>query len=71
MNTTIANVLQIILAVILVVLVLLQSKQSGLSTVFGGGSFQTTKRGPEKALYYITIGLITVFCLFSIYRIFL
>ncbi|MBI4215367.1 MAG: preprotein translocase subunit SecG, partial [Parcubacteria group bacterium] len=50
------NIVQIILATLLVGLVLLQGKGVGLSQVFGGtGNIYRTKRGAEKFLHITTI----------------
>ena len=51
------QILQLILAVALIVVVLLQSRGTGLSGVFGGsgGGVYRSKRGAEKWLFYITI----------------
>lgn len=52
----IINIIQIVLAVILVTIVLLQSRGAGLGTVLGGtGNVYRTKRGFEKALFVSTI----------------
>lgn len=53
----ITNIIQIVLAVILVTVVLLQSRGAGLGTVLGGtgGNVYRTKRGFEKALFISTI----------------
>lgn len=69
MSETILNVIQIILGVIVVVLVMLQAKSSGFSTVFGGGSFQTTRRGSEKTLHQATVIFVVALCVFSLARI--
>jgi preprotein translocase subunit SecG len=57
MNQQILEITQLIVAVFLVIAVLLQSRSSGLSTVFGGGGATTgrAKRGMEKYLFYATI----------------
>ncbi|MCL5676169.1 MAG: preprotein translocase subunit SecG [Patescibacteria group bacterium] len=58
----IAIVFQIIVSLGLVVLILLQSKGTGLGTAFGGGGeIYRTKRGVEKILYLSTIILAVVF----------
>ncbi|MCA9382213.1 preprotein translocase subunit SecG [Candidatus Dojkabacteria bacterium] len=51
------TILQIVLALILVVSILLQSRGSGLGTVFGGsgGGAYRSKRGIEKLLQNVTI----------------
>jgi len=46
----------IILGVVLILLVILQQGESGLSETFGGqGSFLTTRRGAEKWIFTTTI----------------
>lgn len=56
------NIAQIVLAVILTVLVLLQQKGSGLGAAFGGGgNVAQTRRGPEKFLFNATIVVIILF----------
>ena len=46
---------QIIISIVLIVLVILQSKGTGLSSVFGGSTNYHAKRGVEKTLFYATI----------------
>lgn len=54
--------IQIGLSVVLIILILLQSKGSGLSGVFGGeGNVYRTKRGAEKVIF---VGTIVVTILF-------
>ena len=61
------NVVQIILSVAVVILVILQSKGGSLDRMFGGeGGVYTTRRGFEKTLYNITIGLVVAFFVFSL-----
>ncbi len=56
------NVVQIIVSAALIVLVLLQAKGGGLSSIFGGeGAVYRTKRGLEKTLFNFTIVLAVVF----------
>ena len=54
---TALDLVQIILAVLLIALVLLQSKGSGLGGIFGQdtGSVYRTRRGVERRLYQLTI----------------
>jgi preprotein translocase subunit SecG len=55
MNTVI-TISQILLAVVLIILILLQSKGTGLGTTFGGDmGFYGTKRGAEKLIFIVTI----------------
>ena len=56
-------IVQIILSIGMVVLVMLQTK-GGLGSLFGGeGSVFHRRRGVEKTLFQITIGLAVVFFL--------
>jgi len=51
-------ILQILVAVSLIALILLQAKGGGLGTAFGGQSqVYHTKKGVEKVVFYLTIGL--------------
>jgi len=66
-------ILQIIISIILIVLVTLQSKESSLGSSFSSVT-QTgfhTKRGPEKALYLITIFTGVIFVILSLLNILL
>ena len=50
--------IDIVVMVLLIIVVALQNKSSGLSTVFGGaGNIVQTRRGFEKWLFYATIVL--------------
>ncbi len=63
----IISVVQIILALILVGLILLQSKGTGLGSTFGSDiSMYGTKRGAEKFLFLLTIIVASVFLITSI-----
>jgi len=58
---------QIVVCGTLVVTVLLQNRAEGLGKMFGGGGeVFRTKRGLEKVLYYLTIGLILVLVVLSL-----
>lgn len=58
----IINIIQIVLAILLIVTVLLQRQGSGLSGAFGGeGEFHHTKRGAEKYLFIATVILAILF----------
>ena len=59
------SVIQIILGVLLILVIIIQQKGSGLGTSFGGDlSFYRTKRGAEKLLFYATI-IISLAFIFS------
>ena len=61
------HVAQIVLAVALVLVILLQVKGGGLGGVFGQpDTVYRTKRGVEKRLYQLTIVLIVVFVIISL-----
>ncbi len=56
------TIIQVITAVLLVVVVLLQKQGSGLGGVLGGeGNSFSTKRGAEKILFYLTIVFSIIF----------
>lgn len=59
---------QIILAVSLILVIIIQQKGAGLGSSFGGGemSFYRTRRGAEKLLYWFTWILATAFIATSI-----
>ena len=62
------NIAQIILSVALIIAIILQSKQAGLGGLTGadsGGVFRA-RRGVERTLFQITIGLAVVFFLVAI-----
>ena len=59
-------IVQIIVCVALIAAVLLQTKGSGLGGIFGGqGAVYTSRRGVEKTLFNITIGLAIAFFVFG------
>ena len=62
MTETYFQILQIIFAVLVVVLILLQQQGSGLGSTFGGeGNYYRSKRGLEKVFFYLTIILSVLF----------
>ncbi len=57
----------IIVDVLLVITILLQQREGGLSTVFGGeGGVYRSKRGIAKGMHYLTIVLAVIFAALSI-----
>lgn len=58
---------QVVLALVLILVILVQQKGTGLGSTFGGElGFYRTKRGAEKLLFYTTIGISVLFILLSI-----
>ena len=71
MTESALNVIQIILSTVLIIVILLQQKGTGLSGVFGGTSnIYSTKRGIDKILFYATIVVAILFFGFSVARLF-
>jgi len=62
------RIFQIIIAVVLIAVILMQNRGSGLSNVFGGGggNVYMTKRGLEKKLFVATIVLSVMFLSISL-----
>jgi preprotein translocase subunit SecG len=59
-------IVQIIISAALVAAVLLQTKGSGLGGIFGGqGAVYTSRRGVEKTIFNVTIGLAVAFFVFA------
>lgn len=63
------NLVSIIIAVVLILLILMQTKGSSFSGAFGGdtSSIYRTRRGVEKMLFQFTIGASIVFVVFAIF----
>jgi len=56
------NIIQLIVAILLIVTILLQQRGSGLGAAFGGESaVYRTKRGAEKTIFVATIILVVLF----------
>ena len=66
--TNIISIAQIIISLIVVVLILLQERSSGMSGIFGGGEseFYQTRRGLERLIFAATIVLVLIFAGLSI-----
>ncbi len=63
------QVVSIIVSIILIILILLQAKGGGLGSLLGGdagGGIARTRRGLEKTLFQITIGLAILFLAVSL-----
>ncbi len=65
---TALNIAMIIVSIVLMVLILLQTKGSSFSGAFGGdaGSINRTRRGVEKTLFQFTIGVAGVYVVLAI-----
>ena len=62
----IIQIAQIISAILLTVLILMQNRGAGLSATFGGsGGFYATKRGAEKIISVATIVTAVLFLVLS------
>ena len=61
---------QILLAVLLTAVILIQQKGSGLSSSLGGSGIEySTKRGADKFFFYATVVLAVLFLVVSILKI--
>lgn len=61
------QIIQIIISVGLIVILLLQAKGSGVGGVFGReGGIYKTRRGLEKTIFQVTVGLSVTFFVISI-----
>lgn len=64
------SIIQIVVSVILIIVILVQQKGTGLGAAFGGeGNVYRTKRGMEKKLHIITIILAIIFLTSSLLNI--
>ncbi len=71
---TFFNIALIVLSVAVIAAILLQSRGGGLGGLFGGdaiGGQYKTRRGLEKTLFQITVGLSVLFFLLVIINVFL
>ena len=73
--STYLYIVQIILSIALIVVILVQSKGAGgLGGLFGGGDSSgvyKTRRGVERTLFQVTIGLGIIFLVFSVLNVLL
>lgn len=66
------KIIQIILAILLTGVILLQQRGSGLGVAFGGeGNVYRSRRGFEKFLFSATIIIAVLFCLSALATVFL
>lgn len=61
---TVANYVTFVSAVLLIILILIQTRGASLGAGLGGsGEVNTVRRGSEKSLHNLTIFLVVVFAL--------
>ena len=60
------NLAQIVISVVLIGVILLQTRNSGLGSSFGGDSIYKTRRGLDRTLFQMTIVLAILFGLISL-----
>ncbi len=63
------NLVTVIVSIVLIVVILMQTKGSSFSGAFGGGgsdTIQRTRRGFEKTLFQFTLGTAGFFVVLSI-----
>lgn len=63
------SIAQLALSIVLIVLILLQERSSGLSGVFGGGSeggAYQTRRGFERIIFFATVVIAVAFAVLSL-----
>jgi preprotein translocase subunit SecG len=65
------NIAQILVATMLMLVILLQAKGSGIGTALGGSTSSSfrTRRGVEKTLFQLTIVLSIVFLIISVWAV--
>ena len=65
---TVLYVVQIVLAITLIGVILLQVRSASLGSAFGGSdaSLHTTRRGVDRVLFNFTIAIAVVFTLITI-----
>lgn len=65
---TALHIVQMIISVAMIILIVMQAKGSGLGSLFGGeaGTITKTRRGLEKTLFQITVGLSIAFITIAI-----
>jgi preprotein translocase subunit SecG len=67
--TSILNIIQLVVAVLMIAGILLQQSGAGLGSAFGGGdSIYLTRRGAEKTIFVATIVLAILFLATGVVR---
>lgn len=65
------NLALILVSIALIAVVILQGKGGMSGGIFGGDSMYTSRRGVERTIFNITIGLVVVFIALSFWAFFL
>jgi len=64
------DIIQIVIAILLIITILLQQRGSGLGAAFGGeGNIYMAKRGAEKFIFYSAVVLSVLFLGLGLVRI--
>lgn len=63
MSATFITIAQIVVSILLIGVIVIQQRGTGLGGIFGGGSteFYQQRRGLEKKIFYLTILLAAIF----------
>ncbi len=63
-------IIQIVLSAVIITLILLQERSSGMSGLFGGSGdgYYQARRGVEKIIFYATIVCVILFVALAIYQ---
>jgi preprotein translocase subunit SecG len=66
-------IIQIVLSVVIITLILLQERSSGMSGLLGGSGegYYQARRGMEKLIFYSTIVLAVAFVALAVYQLFI
>ncbi len=66
-------IIQIILSVVIIALILLQERSSGMSGLLGGSGegYYQARRGMEKLIFYSTIVLAVIFVALAVWQLFI
>jgi protein translocase SecG subunit len=65
-------IIQIILSALIITLILLQERSSGMSGLLGGdgGGYYQARRGVEKLIFYATIVLSVIWIALALYQLY-
>jgi protein translocase SecG subunit len=68
----IVPIIQVILSAVIITLILLQERSSGMSGLLGGDNsgYYQARRGMEKTIFYSTIVLCVIFVALAVYQLY-